>query len=56
MYWEGAGIDLELFVSLLYISVAIKASLLIFNMFNIYKNNISKLFLVFFLASKFLIS
>ena len=31
-------------------AVAIKASLLIFNMFNIYKNNISKMFLVFFLT------
>ena len=33
----GAGIDPELFVSSIYISVATKASLVIFNMFNIYK-------------------
>ena len=37
----GDGIDRELFVSLVYISVAIKASLLKFNMFNMFKNTIS---------------
>ena len=37
------------FVSSLYISVAIKVKFLKFNMFNRYKNNISKLVLVFFL-------
>ena len=36
------------FVSSLYISVAIKVRFLKFNMFNRYKNNISKLVLVFF--------
>ena len=39
---EGAGIDPECLVLSLHISVSIKASLLILNMFNIYKNNISK--------------
>ena len=43
----GDSIDPEPFLSLLYISAAIKASLLIFNMFNIYKNNISKMCLAF---------
>ena len=43
----GDGIDPEFFVSLLYISVAIKVRFLKFNMFNRYKNNISKLVLVF---------
>ena len=36
------------FVSSLYISVAIQVRFLKFNMFNRYKNNISKLVLVFF--------
>ena len=36
------------FVSSLYISVAIKVRFLKFNMFNRYKQNISKLALVFF--------
>ena len=36
----GDGIDPELFVSSLYISVAIKASLLKFNVFNMYKNTL----------------
>ena len=40
---------------LLYISVAIKTSFLKFDMCNIYQNNIAKVFLVFFLNSKFLI-
>ena len=44
----GDGIDPEFFVSSLYISVAIKGRLLKFNMLNRYKNNISKLVLVFF--------
>ena len=35
------------FLSSLYISVAIKASLLKFNMLNIYKNNIFKMFIFF---------
>ena len=51
----GDGIDPELSVSSLHISVAIKAGLLILNMFNIYKNNISKMFFSFFLTSKLLI-
>ena len=42
------GIDPQFFVSSLYISVAIKVRFLKFNMFNRYKNNISKLVLVFF--------
>ena len=41
-------INPELFVSSLYISVAIKASVLKFNMFNIHKNNISNIFFSFF--------
>ena len=41
------GIDPKHFVSLPYISVAIKASLLKFSMFNIHKN-LSNMFLVFF--------
>ena len=45
------GNDPELFISPPYILVAIKASLLKFNMFNIYKINISNFFTVFF--SKF---
>ena len=40
---------------LLYISVAIKTSFLQFDMYNICKNNIAKMFLVFFLNSQFLI-
>ena len=44
--WDG-GIYPELFVSSLYISFAVKVSLLIFNMFNIYKNNILEMVLVF---------
>ena len=44
----GDGIDPDFFVSLLYISVAIKVKFLKFNMFNRYNNNISKLVLVFF--------
>ena len=45
-HW-GEGIDPKDFVSLLYISVAIKASLLKFSMSNIHKNTISNMFLVF---------
>ena len=41
------GIDSELFGPSVYISVAIKASLLKFNMFNMCKNTIFKMFLVF---------
>ena len=41
----GAAIDPKLLVSSLHISVT---SLLIFNMFNMYKNNISTMFLVLF--------
>ena len=44
----GDGIDPEFFVSSLYISVAIKVRIFKFNMFSRYKNNISKLALVFF--------
>ena len=44
----GDGIDPQFFVSSLYISVAIKVRFLNFNMLNRYKNNISKLVLVFF--------
>ena len=43
------------FVSLLYISVAIKASLLKFSMFSVHKNTISNIFLEFFLTLKLLI-
>ena len=43
----GEGIDPKYFVSLLYISVAIKASLLKFSMFSIHKNTISSMFLFF---------
>ena len=43
----GDGIDPELFLSSLYISVAIKASLLKLNMFNMNKNTTSKMFLIF---------
>ena len=45
----------EFFISLLYISVAIKVRFLKFDMFNRYKNNISNLVVVFFLTSKLLI-
>ena len=51
----GHGIDKEFFVSSLYISVAIKASLLKFNIFSMYTITISKMFLDFFLTSKLLI-
>ena len=44
----GDGTDPEFFVSLLYISVAIKVRFFKFNMFNRYKHSISKLVLVFF--------
>ena len=44
----GDGTDPDFFVSSLYISVAIKVRFLKFNMFKRYKNNISKLVLVFF--------
>ena len=40
----GDGTDPEFFVSSLYISVAIKAKFLKFNMFNRYKHNISNWF------------
>ena len=43
----GDGIDPDFFVSSLYILVAIKVRFFKFNMFNGYKNNISKLVLVF---------
>ena len=43
----GEGIDPKHFVSLLYISVAIKASLLKFSMFSVHKNTMSNIFLVF---------
>ena len=43
----GDGIDPDFFVSSLYISFAIKVRFLIFKKFNRYKNNISKLVLVF---------
>ena len=46
--WWGEGIDPKYFVSLLYISVAIKASLSKFNMFSVHKNTISNIFLEFF--------
>ena len=45
--WLGEGIDPKHFVSLLYISVAIKASLFKFSMFSVHKNTISNIFLVF---------
>ena len=44
----GDGIDPDFFVSLHYISVAIKVRFLKFNMFNRYQNNIYKLVLVYF--------
>ena len=44
----GDGIDPDFFVSSFYILVAIKVSFFKFNMKNRYKNNISKLVLVFF--------
>ena len=43
------------FVSLLYISVAIKASLLKFSMFSVHKNTVSNISLDFFLTLKLLI-
>ena len=43
----GEGIDPKHFVSLLYISVAIKASLLKFSMFSVHKNTVSNMFLEF---------
>ena len=46
--WWGEGIDPKYFVSLLYISVAIRANLLKFSMFNVHKNTISNIFLEFF--------
>ena len=45
--WWGEGIDPKHFVSLLYIAVAVKASLLKFSMFSIHKNTISNIFLEF---------
>ena len=45
--WWGEGIDPKHFVSLLYISVAIKASLLKFSMFSVHKNTISNICLEF---------
>ena len=53
--WWGEGIDTKYFVSLLYISVAIKASLFKFSMFSVHKNTISNIFLEFFLNLKLLI-
>ena len=53
--WWGEGIDPKYFVSLLYISVAIKARLLKFSMFSVHKNSISNIFLEFFLTLKLLI-
>ena len=47
MYLEGEGIDPKHFASLLYISVAIKASLLKFSMFSVHKNTMSNIFLEF---------
>ena len=44
----GEGNDIELFVSSPHILVAIKATLLKLTMFNIYKNNTSKIFFSFF--------
>ena len=41
------SIDPKHFVSLLYVSVAIKASLLKFSMFSVHKNTISNIFLEF---------
>ena len=45
--WWGEGIGPQHFVSLLYILVAIKASLLKFSMFSVNKNTISNMFLEF---------
>ena len=45
--WWGEGIDPKYFVSLLYISVAIKPTLLKFSMFSVHKNTISNMFLEF---------
>ena len=44
---RGDGIDQEVFVSSLYISVAIEVRFLKFNMFNRYKINIFELVLIF---------
>ena len=45
--WWGEGINPKQFVSLFYISVAIKAGLLKFSMFSVHKNTISNMFLEF---------
>ena len=45
--WWGESIDAKYFVSLLYISVAIKASYLKFSMFSVHKTTISNMFLEF---------
>ena len=45
--WWGEDIDQKHFDSLLYISVAIKASLLKFSMFSVHKNTVSNIFLEF---------
>ena len=45
--WWGEGIDPKHFVSLFYVSVAIKASLLKFSMFSVHKNTITNIFLEF---------
>ena len=55
MAWGGDGIDPEIFVSSLYISVAIKGRLLKFSTFNRCKIDISKTGFNFFLTSKLLI-
>ena len=43
--WWGEGIDPKHFVPLLYVSIAIKASLLKFSMFSVHTNTISNIFL-----------
>ena len=45
--WWGEGIDPKHFVSLFYVSVVIKASLLKFSMFSVHKNTITDIFLEF---------
>ena len=50
--WWGEGIDPKYFVSLLYISVAITASILKFSMFSVHKNTISNIFPRVFLTLK----
>ena len=45
----------NVFVSVLISQLLLKNSFLKFNMFNMYKNNISKMLLVFFLTLKLLI-